>query len=138
MATKGKLSSEGPGAAGSHRGRGLTPDDYEAMTEDQAEGTLEELLGVTPERAREWDAEISARGEQSERDIASSLDARVNFRWGRAQVATVKRAADMAGVPYQTYIKLVTYRQAIADLQAADAMSVTPPQSPGRPRRRSG
>lgn len=46
-------------------------------------------------------------------------EARVNFRWGRKQVALVKRAADLMGVPYQTYIKHVVYRQAIDDLKQA-------------------
>ena len=44
---------------------------------------------------------------------------RVNFRWKHAQVDVVKRAARLVGVPYQSWIKLVAYRQAIADLKAA-------------------
>lgn len=133
MATK-KNTAAGPGlgAAGSHQGKGLTPDDYEAMIEDSAEGTLEELLGVSPEQARRLDAEIAAKTEQAERDIASALDARVNFRWGRGQVATIKRAADLVGVPYQTYMKVVLFRQALADIQAAGVAVTAPARKPQR------
>ncbi len=42
----------------------------------------------------------------------------VNFRWGREQVAIVKRAARAMGLPYQVYIKHVVLKQALADLQA--------------------
>jgi len=58
--------------------------------------------------------------EQAERDLE---EARVNFRWGKAQVDIVKEAAELMGVPYQTYIKQVVFRQAIADLRAAQAVS---------------
>jgi len=58
---------------------------------------------------------------QAEHDIE---EARVNFRWGLAQVALIKRAADLAGVPYQTYIKQVVFRQAIEDLKDAAAVGL--------------
>ena len=35
---------------------------------------------------------------------------------------TVKRAAALAGVPYQTYIKQIVFRQAVADLRAAEGV----------------
>jgi hypothetical protein len=54
--------------------------------------------------------------EESESDIG---EMRVNIRWGRAQVDTLKRAASLYGVPYQTYAKQAAMRQAIADLRAA-------------------
>jgi predicted DNA binding CopG/RHH family protein len=38
------------------------------------------------------------------------------------QLATVKRAAALLGVPYQTYIKQVALKQAIADIHDADAV----------------
>ncbi|GEM_PF-3004591 len=49
----------------------------------------------------------------------SETEARVNFRWGREQLDLVKRAARLMGVPYQTYIKQVVYRQCMVDLKAA-------------------
>ena len=44
----------------------------------------------------------------------------VNFRWGREQVAIVKKAASAMGLPYQVYIKHVILKQALADLQAIE------------------
>jgi predicted DNA binding CopG/RHH family protein len=44
----------------------------------------------------------------------------VNYHWSKLQVDAVKRAAALAGVPYQTYIKQVVFRQAVADLRAAE------------------
>ena len=52
--------------------------------------------------------------------------ARVNFRWGRDQVELVKRVAQIMGVPYQTYIKQVVYKQALADLKEASAAEPLP------------
>jgi len=52
---------------------------------------------------------------QADRDIQAM---NVNFRWGREQVAIVKRAARAMGLPYQVYIKHVVLKQALADLAA--------------------
>jgi predicted DNA binding CopG/RHH family protein len=57
--------------------------------------------------------------EQAEREIAELQAVRVNFRWGRPQLALIKRAAALHGVPYQTYLKQVTMRQALTDLKDA-------------------
>ena len=73
------------------------------------------------EESARFDAAIS----QAERDLD---EARVNFRWGAAQVAVIKRAADLAGVPYQTYIKQVVFRQAIEDLKSAVEAGVPEPR----------
>ena len=57
----------------------------------------------------------------------STEEVRVNFRWKAAPVAVVKRAAALAGIPYQSYIKLVAFRQAVADLKAAGEAGVHEP-----------
>lgn len=49
----------------------------------------------------------------------SSEETRVNFRWGKEQLSLVKRAAGLMGVPYQTYLKQVVYRQCLIDLKNA-------------------
>ncbi len=67
----------------------------------------------------EVDARARAMIEQAERELEET---RVNFRWGKLQVDTVKRAAALAGVPYQTYIKQVVFRQAVTDLRAAEGV----------------
>lgn len=55
-------------------------------------------------------------------------ETRVNFRWGRKQLDLVKRAAEQIGVPYQTYIKQVVYRQCLEDLKSnADVSSLLLP-----------
>ncbi|MBX9772035.1 MAG: hypothetical protein K2X29_11725 [Candidatus Obscuribacterales bacterium] len=46
-------------------------------------------------------------------------ETRVNFRWGKVQLELVKRAAKLMGVPYQTYLKQVVYRQSLIDLKSA-------------------
>lgn len=63
----------------------------------------------------EQDARVKAAIAQAEQDVEAM---RVDFRWGRSQVEIVKRAAALMGVPYQTYIKQVVFRQALADLKA--------------------
>jgi predicted DNA binding CopG/RHH family protein len=69
--------------------------------------------------APETDARLRALIGQAERDIEET---RVNFRWGKVQVDIVKRAAALVGVPYQTYMKQVVFRQAVADLRAAEGV----------------
>ncbi len=41
---------------------------------------------------------------------------RVNFRWQIEPLNVVKTVAEAMGVPYQTYIKQVLYKQALEDL----------------------
>ena len=67
-------------------------------------------------------ARINELEEQADRDIGSM---NVNFRWGREQVAIVKRAAARFGIPYQTYLKQVVLKQAVADLQALESASAS-------------
>lgn len=61
----------------------------------------------------EQEAEIESQVKQAEEDIAAM---RVSFRWGKEQINIVKSAANAIGVPYQTYMKMVLYRQAHADV----------------------
>ncbi len=74
--------------------------------------------------AEELPAEVDARAramiEQADRDIEET---RVSFRWGKSQLDVVKRAARLLGVPYQTYIKEAVFRQAVADLRAAEGLA---------------
>lgn len=68
----------------------------------------------------EMDAQITAMTEQAEEDAE---EVRINMRWRKVQANVVKRAAARFGVPYQTYIKQVVFRQALADLGPSDALS---------------
>lgn len=100
------------GAAGSMKGRNRPPESYLEGAEVKQITTLEDL-GLTPEEAVVAEAEI-------ERQLASTEEeARVNMRWGRDQLSAVQKAAKLAGVPYQTYIKLVAFQRAVGDIEAA-------------------
>lgn len=72
------------------------------------------------ELGRELDEKIRTMTELADRDVEET---RVSFRWGRKQLATVKRAAEALGVPYQTYIKQVVFRQAIADIRDVESIA---------------
>ncbi len=85
-------------------------------------------MKVVAERVEE-DAEVSelvSRLEQeADREVASGA---ITLRWGKEQIAVVKRAAAILGVPYQTYLKQVVFRQAVADIEQAEA--VLTPETP--------
>ena len=79
-------------------------------------------------------------------DLVSRLEAEaddevatgsITLRWGKGQIAVVKRAAAILGVPYQTYLKQVVFRQAMDDIAHAEAVLGAERQSRGS-RRRSG
>lgn len=69
------------------------------------------------------DQKTRAMTEVADRDLE---EVRVNFRWRQAQLDVVKRAAELLGVPYQTYIKQVVFRQALADIRATESIAGPP------------
>ncbi len=70
---------------------------------------------------------------EADRELASGT---VTLRWGRGQIAVVRRAAAILGVPYQTYLKQVVFRQAVADIEHAEAvLHPDAPKALGRSRR---
>ncbi len=78
-----------------------------------------EDLELSPELARQVENAVA----QAERDVDARKrghqDVRVNFRWSSRPLQCVMDAADLMGVPYQTYIKEAAMRQALADLKSA-------------------
>jgi predicted DNA binding CopG/RHH family protein len=104
------------------------------MPEEKRPASIE--LRVVADRVQE-DADVSelvSRLEaKADRDIATGV---VTLRWGKDQIAVVKRAAAILGVPYQTYLKQVVFRQALADIEHAEAILVQAPQ-PKEARRRT-
>ena len=56
---------------------------------------------------------------EADREIAAGT---VTLRWGKEQIAVVKRAAALIGVPYQTYMKQVVFKQALADIERAETV----------------
>jgi len=65
----------------------------------------------------EMDALTAAKVDLMIAQADDELETRINFRWGKSQLALVKKVAGLMGVPYQTYIKQVLYRQAQEDLR---------------------
>jgi len=62
-------------------------------------------------------AAVEEQVERMTEAAEAELDAtRVNFRWQREPLGLVKQVAEAMGVPYQTYMKQVLYRQALEDL----------------------
>jgi predicted DNA binding CopG/RHH family protein len=86
-------------------------------------------MKVVAERVEE-DADVSEMvsrlEEEADREIAAGV---VTLRWGKEQIAVVKRAAAILGVPYQTYLKQVVFRQALADIERAGAVLGHPPEA---------
>lgn len=60
---------------------------------------------------------------EADDEIAAST---VTLRWGQDQVEVVKRAAGIMGVPYQTYLKQVVFRQALEDIARAQVLDKQP------------
>ncbi len=70
------------------------------------------------------DIELSPEEDaEAKRQIAQAdserVDVSVTFRWGQKQLNIVRRAARVAGIPYQTYLKNAVIRRAIEDLRGA-------------------
>jgi predicted DNA binding CopG/RHH family protein len=84
-------------------------------------------MKVVAERVDE-DAEVSELvsrlEDEADREVAAGT---VTLRWGKEQIEVVKHAAAIPGVPYQTYLKQVVFRQALADIeQARDVLGGKP------------
>jgi predicted DNA binding CopG/RHH family protein len=77
----------------------------------------EELGGI--ELSQEEDAKITEVIDQAERELD---DTRVSFRWGKEQLEVVKRAAQVMGIPYQTFMKQVVFERAMSILKDAHAI----------------
>ena len=73
----------------------------------------------TVELSEEEDKRITEMIEQAEKELEET---RVSFRWGKEQLAIVKRAADMMGIPYQTFLKLAVYEHALAVLKDGEPL----------------
>ena len=64
------------------------------------------------------DALVEKKIAEAEEELAQQ-EVRINFRWRREQLQLVQRAAEKIGIPYQTYVKHVLFKQANADLREA-------------------
>lgn len=97
----------------SHAGRRTTGFDGRYQVLGDAE--------VSPEEEAEIEKQMAQLEADPEPTISTAL------RWGRAQLDVIRRAARLAGVPYQTYLKEAAFRCAVADLGAAREAGVEIP-----------
>jgi predicted DNA binding CopG/RHH family protein len=77
------------------------------------------------------DIELPPDVDAKVKDLTQAADdeleaTRVNFRWQREPLRLVKSVAAAMGIPYQTYIKQVLYRQALDDLAKIQVAHVAP------------
>lgn len=70
--------------------------------------------GGTVELSDEMDKIIDKQIAKAEKDINQK---KMQIRWGTKQIEVLKKAASIMGIPYQTYVKHVAYRQAMEDIE---------------------
>lgn len=93
------------------------------MPKDEKPITLDDLIRGdmdiedegTIELGEEMDAIIRQKIADAEIDIENK-SVSITLRWGRKQLNLLKSVADSIGVPYQTYMKHVLYKQLLIDL----------------------
>ncbi len=80
------------------------------MSKKERKHEILEDIELDEEEASSFESAIAqADSERSE--------VRVNFRWTNRAVELVKKAADLTGVGYQSYIKMKLYQAAISDIE---------------------
>jgi hypothetical protein len=88
-----------------------------------------------PERY-ELSPEMQAHTERMTDEADADIEElRISMRWRNAQLAVVRKAAALFGMPYQTYMKQAAFRQAVVDLQAAEVLSSDKSAAPARQRK---
>ncbi|TXI89706.1 MAG: hypothetical protein E6Q34_10160 [Burkholderiaceae bacterium] len=80
--------------------------------------------------------DLDAKVQKMTAEADAELDAtRVNFRWQKTPLNLIKSVAAAMGIPYQTYMKQVLYRQALNDLEHiqtySEKQNVARPPAPG-------
>lgn len=81
-----------------------------------------ENLG-TAELSPELDMIIDQKIQEAEEDIEKEKkEARLQIRWRQGQMNLVKEAANLVGIPFETYAKHVLYRQAIKDIEKSKSV----------------
>lgn len=84
---------------------------------------MSEQLRIEGPDREEIGEDLAESWEQMVEDAEQEIqEVRVSMRWLGPQVTVIKRAAARFGIPYQTYIKHVVFRQALADLKASEVV----------------
>ena len=89
------------------------------MVKQTAKPIAMKIVADRVEESSDVSEMVTRLEEEADRKIAAGT---VTLRWGKDQIAVVKRAAALMGVPYQTYLKQVVFKQAIADIEHAEAV----------------
>jgi predicted DNA binding CopG/RHH family protein len=91
---------------------GITADQIEAETSEREPYIFDDLVmeARAEEAITQADVELAARDRRKPN---------VNFRWESAPLDMVRLAAELAGVPYQTWMKQVLYEHAVQAIMAA-------------------
>ena len=89
---------------------------------------IEELEDIS--LSDEIDAKVSKLTALADSEIEQT---RVNIRRKKEPLNLIKKVAESMGVPYQTYIKQVLYRQALNDIQLIQSQSVVKKSKPHPP-----
>jgi len=88
---------------------------------DQAERDIEEMRAS----GRWGPSEDSIPIEGPAAKARVPEEAKVTMRWPREQLDVVRKAAELFGMPYQTYVKQAAFRAALDDLQKLEAATGT-------------
>ncbi len=89
---------------------------------DQAERDIEEMRA-----GGKWgpsEGSVPVEGPAAKAHVPA--EAKVTMRWPRGQLDVVRKAADLFGMPYQTYVKQAAFRAALDDLQKLEAATGDP------------
>lgn len=72
------------------------------------------------ELSPEEDQRISTMIDEAEQELEAT---RVSFRWNKESLQVVRLAAQLIGVPYQTFMKQVVYEHAMKVLKDASSIN---------------
>jgi len=70
------------------------------------------------------DEQLDRLEDAADAKYEAQREERLSIRWPHQSLETVRRAARLHGVPYQTYVKQAAVRQALIDLKDAAAAGV--------------
>lgn len=98
------------------------PGSEPGLTNEEIRRTMSkpEPFYPTPEQEERIERAIALA--DAELDARQDPEVRVNLRWSRGSLGVIRQAADLAGVPYQNWMKQVLYRAAVEEITAASAV----------------
>ncbi len=89
------------------------------MTERQDQGIAMTLVEGRVQETPDVSDMVTRMESAADQEIAAGS---ITLRWGQEQISVIKRAAALMGIPYQTYLKQVVFKQALSDIEHAEAV----------------